>query len=74
MKHWEVKQDTSNLYWNPPEQQATSIDIETTSYALLYHDHKKDYTSGWPILKWILKQRNSYGGFASTQKGFWVTR
>ncbi|KAJ8305151.1 hypothetical protein KUTeg_017286 [Tegillarca granosa] len=44
-KHWEVNQDNSNLYWKPPEQQATAIDIEATSYALLYHAHNKDYTS-----------------------------
>ncbi|XP_060587232.1 CD109 antigen-like [Ruditapes philippinarum] len=38
-----------------------------TSYALLVQAAKQDFGNGIPIMKWITSQRNSNGGFASTQ-------
>jgi len=51
----------------PPYQQAPSLDIETTSYALLTYAHLGNLTGGIPIAKWIVAQRNADGGFSSTQ-------
>ena len=68
LTHWEDKKSTkkSTYYY-----QASSASIETTGYALM------SYVSGQTafgntldqlsIAKWMVKQRNSNGGFSSTQ-------
>ncbi|XP_066921586.1 alpha-2-macroglobulin-like isoform X2 [Clytia hemisphaerica] len=50
---------------------AKSLDIEMTSYALMAlisgeqpYGNRREHLD---IVKWLVKQRNSYGGFASTQ-------
>lgn len=69
LKYWrekdENKEKESNGYYAPQ-----SADIELTSYILLakleYHS-KTDAALMIPIVKWINTQRNSLGGFYSTQ-------
>ncbi|XP_062572332.1 CD109 antigen-like isoform X2 [Saccostrea cucullata] len=46
---------------------ASTYDIETASYALLYYSNKKQYPKAKNVMKWILEQRNALGGFMSTQ-------
>ncbi|KAL5016375.1 hypothetical protein ScPMuIL_005964 [Solemya velum] len=69
MKHWQKSEapSTSTSHWKPLHQQSRSADIEMTSYALLVYTNTNDYTGGIPIMKWITTQRNSNGGFRSTQ-------
>ncbi|XP_060581140.1 CD109 antigen-like isoform X3 [Ruditapes philippinarum] len=69
MRHWHKAQTSSSShnYWRPSHSQANPIDIEMTSYALLVQAAKQDFGNGIPIMKWITSQRNSNGGFASTQ-------
>ena len=71
LKHWHKVQSTtsSHSHWRPSHQQSNPIDIEMTSYALLIHAVNNDFAGGMPIMKWITGQRNSNGGFASTQVG-----
>ncbi|XP_015181620.1 PREDICTED: CD109 antigen-like isoform X2 [Polistes dominula] len=44
-----------------------SVDVEMTSYALLTYLRRHLIADSIPIMKWLVKQRNSEGGFASTQ-------
>jgi hypothetical protein len=73
MKYWhkDSTDDSSNevnpMWFRPPYSQAASVDIETTSYALLIYSRRKDLTGGVAIAKWIVAQRNANGGFSSTQ-------
>lgn len=68
MMHWhKVQTSSSSHHWRPAHQQSNPIDIEMTSYALLIHAVQNDFAGGMPIMKWITSQRNSNGGFASTQ-------
>ncbi|XP_012945641.1 CD109 antigen [Aplysia californica] len=53
--------------WSPPRVQARPIDILTTSYAVLAHLTQGFLDAGLPAVRWLTTQRNSLGGFASTQ-------
>ncbi|XP_017758263.1 PREDICTED: CD109 antigen-like isoform X2 [Eufriesea mexicana] len=44
-----------------------SVDVEMTSYALLTYLSRNLVVDSIPIMKWLVKQRNAEGGFASTQ-------
>ncbi|KAH8378509.1 hypothetical protein KR093_011747, partial [Drosophila rubida] len=59
-----VKSDDSKhiVYWHP-----RSNDVEITSYALLALLEEESAEAAVPIVKWLIGQRNSAGGFASTQ-------
>jgi len=49
---------------------AASAEVEMTAYALLAilnNDPSIPIPTVMPIVRWLTKQRNSYGGFASTQ-------
>ncbi|XP_034339956.1 CD109 antigen [Arvicanthis niloticus] len=46
--------------------QARSVDIEIAAYALLAHTLHRVF-EGIPIMRWLIRQRNSLGGFVSTQ-------
>uniref|UniRef100_A0A034VPG0 CD109 antigen n=1 Tax=Bactrocera dorsalis TaxID=27457 RepID=A0A034VPG0_BACDO len=48
--------------WHP-----SSNDVEITSYILLAILDKEGAENTLPIVKWLISQRNSNGGFASTQ-------
>ncbi|XP_053459039.1 CD109 antigen isoform X2 [Nycticebus coucang] len=47
--------------------QPRSLDIEVAAYVLLSHFRQFQVSEGIPIMKWLSRQRNSLGGFASTQ-------
>lgn len=49
---------------------ARPIDIHVTSYALLVYSARGLLQEGMEVLHWLTRQRNPYGGFASTQVGF----
>lgn len=53
--------------WNPPYTYVRALDVETTSYILLAYNKRDDTTNGIKILKWLGRQRNSNGGYISTQ-------
>lgn len=65
------------MYWSKPvpEDQdknpwyslSRTVDVEMTSYAMLTYLRKNSLTEATMILKWLVRQRNAEGGFASTQ-------
>ncbi|XP_067933198.1 alpha-2-macroglobulin-like protein 1 [Watersipora subatra] len=62
------EEDGDGTWWYQPK----SADVETTSYALLAllqmtKSDAEKVSLGLPIVKWLSQQRNSYGGFGSTQ-------
>ena len=75
--HWENAKEISNsrshesFWWNP-YLRAPAADIEMTSYALMTYvllaeDDPSLIGEAMPIVRWLTKQRNAQGGFASTQ-------
>ncbi|XP_011212289.2 CD109 antigen [Bactrocera dorsalis] len=65
-KWWTNKKEKpSNLWW----RWAFSNDVEITSYVLLtlFETGKTTIDEVLPIIRWLVAQRNSYGGFSSTQ-------
>ncbi|XP_052253498.1 CD109 antigen-like isoform X15 [Dreissena polymorpha] len=66
--HWHKDQAASiQSHWQPAHSQANPIDIEMTAYNLLVTAEAGDISVGLQIIKWITAQRNSNGGFSSTQ-------
>ena len=71
MIHWEEPQDKDESdkrrsWWYKPR----STDIEQTSYALLaklQFGGRNAVQQTIPIVRWLSKQRNSLGGWSSTQ-------
>ena len=70
MKHWEEgntkKEPESKGYY----YKARSTDIEQTSYvllAILTKGGRNAVSEAVPIVRWLSKQRNSLGGWSSTQ-------
>ncbi|KAH8325843.1 hypothetical protein KR067_008813, partial [Drosophila pandora] len=66
-KWWSKVDPTSSsevgrVYWKP-----RSNDVEITSYVLLALLEKEAADKSLPIIKWLIAQRNSNGGFSSTQ-------
>ncbi|XP_045036417.1 CD109 antigen isoform X3 [Daphnia magna] len=52
---------------NPWSSMTTSVDVEMTAYALLSYLQRGLVTEALPIMRWMVAQRNSNGGFSSTQ-------
>ena len=77
--HWEKdkKEPTSRpseMFWWRRYYRAPAADIEMTAYALLTYVLRADEDpsligQAMPIVRWLTKQRNALGGFASTQVG-----
>ena len=70
MMYWQEKQDTHKPNDNPwllPYYRPRSADIEITAYALLAYSNEKDFNVGLSISRWLSQQRNSLGGYSSTQ-------
>ena len=67
--HWEENslEKTEPSPWRRPYYKPRSADVEITSYVLLAYAHKKDIAMGLPIAQWLAQQRNSLGGYSSTQ-------
>ncbi|XP_070508209.1 thioester-containing protein 1 allele R1-like [Chironomus tepperi] len=57
-RHWDKK--SNDLY-------LTSLSIETSAYALLAYLQANKDTDALLIAKWLISQRNAFGGFESTQ-------
>lgn len=57
------KSDTKNPYNSEPN----SVNVEMSAYGLLAFIEGGLITDGIPIMKWLVTQRNSEGGFQSTQ-------
>ncbi|KAG3289801.1 hypothetical protein H1C71_026086 [Ictidomys tridecemlineatus] len=62
MQFWVSSVSTLSESWQP-----RSLDIEVAAYALLSHFLQFQISEGIPIMRWLSRQRNSLGGFASTQ-------
>ncbi|XP_063696587.1 CD109 antigen-like isoform X3 [Culicoides brevitarsis] len=65
-KHWSKPipaTDNKNPWYNKPN----SVNVEMTSYALLAYIAAGQEAAAFPILKWLVGQRNENGGFQSTQ-------
>ena len=74
--HWEKEKKTPPtpdvFFWWSPYYRAPAADIEMTAYALLTYvlladDDSSLIGQAMPIVRWLTKQRNALGGFASTQ-------
>ena len=75
--HWEKVKEIptsppNDFFWWNPYYRAPAADIEMTAYALMtYVLLAENDTSligqAMPIVRWLTKQRNALGGFASTQ-------
>ena len=52
---------------NPWASLTQSVDVEMTAYSLLTYLQRGLVTEALPIMRWMVAQRNSNGGFASTQ-------
>nr|XP_055136704.1 pregnancy zone protein [Symphalangus syndactylus] len=71
--HWERPQKPQAPVGHFYQPQAPSAEVEMTSYVLLAYltaqpaPTSEDLTSATNIVKWIMKQQNSQGGFSSTQ-------
>ncbi|KYN22068.1 hypothetical protein ALC57_05544 [Trachymyrmex cornetzi] len=65
LKWWSkpIPKDNKNPHYSLPR----SVDVEMTSYALLSYLKRNLITDAIPVMKWLVKQRNTEGGFASTQ-------
>lgn len=53
--------------WRPPRQQARPVDVLITSYALLAYGENGRFSETLPVIRWLTLQRNSRGGFGSSQ-------
>lgn len=67
MKYWQDATDSSSDAWTCTYSRATSYSIELASYMLALHSQQRNLHDALPIAKWILTQRNAFGGFSSTQ-------
>ncbi|XP_076663404.1 CD109 antigen isoform X3 [Andrena cerasifolii] len=66
LKWWSkpVPKDDKNPWYNSVPR---PVDVEMTSYALLTYLRRNLVTDSIALMKWLVKQRNAEGGFASTQ-------
>jgi CD109 antigen len=66
MKHWakEIPASDSN---NPWSYRPNSVNVEMSAYALQAFVEANRDADAVPIMKWLVTQRNSEGGFQSTQ-------
>lgn len=62
MQFWVSSVSKLSESWQP-----SSLDIEVAAYVLLSHFLQYKISEGIPIMRWLSKQRNSQGGFGSTQ-------
>ena len=78
LMHWEKEKvapptpPSDEFVWWFPYYRAPAADIEMTAYALMTYilQAKEDSSligQAMPIVRWLTKQRNALGGFASTQ-------
>ncbi|XP_065826416.1 CD109 antigen-like [Oscarella lobularis] len=67
--HWtnsdETIDDSNDILYYP--HHAPAADIEMTGYALLALTKLQDVSQSLPVARWLSQQRNSLGGWSSTQ-------
>lgn len=69
----EVKDEQKWWVWQPLDVnlettvESRPLDVETTSYGLLTYVLRGLTRDAIPIMRWLTRQRNQYGGFQSTQ-------
>ncbi|KAL4237648.1 hypothetical protein ACF0H5_002362 [Mactra antiquata] len=66
-KYWNATTKPNLYSWEYSYYQSPPLEIEIASYALLYLTKIHQYSDGFPILQWLIGQRNSRGAFRSTQ-------
>ncbi|KAM6185159.1 CD109 antigen [Rhynchocyon petersi] len=73
MLMWRAEQEGDMQFWVSSVSglseswQPSSLDIEIAAYALLSYFLQFRVSEGMAIMRWLSKQRNGFGGFASTQ-------
>ncbi|KAK0152035.1 Alpha-1-macroglobulin [Merluccius polli] len=64
-------QEGGNLYWSHSSEKSVSLSVEISSYVLLAtlgaSPTAADLGYASRIVRWLISQQNSYGGFFSTQ-------
>lgn len=72
LKWWSkpVPKDDKNPWYNSVPR---PVDVEMTSYTLLTYLRRNLVTDSIALMKWLVKQRNAEGGFASTQVNIIMT-
>ncbi|XP_015780239.1 PREDICTED: CD109 antigen-like [Acropora digitifera] len=68
--YWREKQESHKPNDNPwlrPYYRPRSADIEITAYALLAYSLERDLPVALAVSRWLSQQRNSLGGYSSTQ-------
>jgi len=55
---------------NPRSKERNTINIETTSYALLILADRGSISDAVPVVNWLFSQQNGHGGYASTSDTF----
>ncbi|TWW57860.1 C3 and PZP-like alpha-2-macroglobulin domain-containing protein 8 [Takifugu flavidus] len=73
LTHWSLTgstvtdEDTLMGFSDGLSQSVVSAEVEMTAYSLLTYTLLGDVASALPVVKWLSQQRNSLGGFSSTQ-------
>ena len=69
LMYWTEKKDDKykDNSWSRPYYTPRSADIEITAYALLSFTLVHDVSTSLTISRWLAEQRNSMGGYSSTQ-------
>uniref|UniRef100_A0A3P9P539 C3 and PZP like alpha-2-macroglobulin domain containing 8 n=2 Tax=Poecilia reticulata TaxID=8081 RepID=A0A3P9P539_POERE len=73
LTHWSLTgstvtdEDTFMGFSDGLSQSVVSAEVEMTAYGLLTYTVLGDVASALPVVKWLSQQRNSLGGFSSTQ-------
>ncbi|RWS07950.1 CD109 antigen-like protein, partial [Dinothrombium tinctorium] len=75
-----AKRENDYMWWSgslemlePVDKQSSnfflpkSTEVEATAYALLTLVHRSDIENAIPVMRWLISQQNSNGGFSSTQ-------
>lgn len=63
MQYWKMKEVGSHFRSSTDE----NGNVEISSYVLLAYTKQAMLRDGIPIMKWLVSQRNSMGGYHSTQ-------
>lgn len=65
--YWNLTKSRPSNNWEYSYYKSPPLEVEVASYALLYLIRSGQVAEGFPILQWLVSQRNSCGGFRSTQ-------
>ncbi|XP_053692161.1 thioester-containing protein 1 allele R1-like [Sabethes cyaneus] len=58
------RQHTERYWQRPP------VEVEIAGYALLSYTAMRKYLDGFPIMRWLVRNRSALGGFRGTQDTF----